>query len=61
MHVLRRVPTFVIAQMFCASHIQWFKQARAGIDVRDLKHHDGSHDDCIPEANFLLRSCAETE
>ena len=28
---------------------------------RDLKHHDGSHDDGIPEANFLLRSCAETE
>ena len=29
--------------------------------IRDLKHHDGSHDDGIPEANFLFRSCAETE
>ena len=28
---------------------------------RDLKHHDGSHDDGIPEAHFLFRSCAETE
>ena len=28
---------------------------------RDLKHHDGSHDDGIPEANCLFRSCAETE
>ena len=28
---------------------------------RDLKHHDGSHDDGIPEANFLFWSCAETE
>ena len=32
-----------------------------GAVSRDLKHHDGSHDDGIPEANFLLRSCAETE
>ena len=28
---------------------------------RDLKHHDGSHDDGIPEAHFLFQSCAETE
>ena len=28
---------------------------------RDVKHHDGSHDDGILEANFLFRSCAETE
>ena len=32
----------------------------AGI-IRDLKHHDGSHHDGIPEANFLFRSCVETE
>ena len=32
-----------------------------GSVARDLKHHDGSHDDGIPEANFLFRSCAETE
>ena len=37
-----------------------FWGGRHGI-TRDLKHHDGSHDDGIPEANFLLRSCAETE
>ena len=30
-------------------------------NIRDLKHHDGSHDDGIPEANFLFRSCAGTE
>ena len=35
--------------------------ARVGLKIRDLKHHDGSHDDGIPEANFLFRSCAETE
>ena len=29
--------------------------------IRDLKHNDGSHDDGIPEAHFLFRSCAETE
>ena len=29
--------------------------------IRDLKHHDGSHDDGISEAHFLFRSGAETE
>ena len=33
----------------------------SGDENRDLKHHDGSYDDGIPEANFLFRSCAETE
>ena len=34
---------------------------RLACEIRDLKHHDGSHDDGIPEAHFLFRSCAETE
>ena len=28
---------------------------------RDLKHHDGRHDDGIPEVYFPFRSCAEPE
>ena len=35
--------------------------ALRALNNRDLKHHDGSHDDGIPEAHFLFRSCAETE
>ena len=30
-------------------------------DIRDLKHHDGRHDDGIPEVYFPFRSCAEPE
>ena len=31
------------------------------LGIRDLKHHDGRHDDGIPEADFAFRSCAEPE
>ena len=29
--------------------------------IRDHKHHDGSHDDGIPDANFLFQSYVEAE
>ena len=35
--------------------------SRARRHNRDLKHHDGRHDDGIPEVYFPFRSCAEPE
>ena len=32
----------------------WFPRINV-VKIRDLKHHDGSHDDGIPEAHFLFR------
>ena len=36
--ILRTVPTFVIAHMFCASRKPWLKRARAGVDIDAINY-----------------------
>ena len=35
---LRTVPTLVSAHIFCASGEQWFKRARAGVDIDAINY-----------------------